>query len=81
MMPADDGIEQKKTRTEGGFMSNNLIIVESPTKSKTITKFLGSKYTVRASMGHLRDLKKVPSVWMWSTTSRRSISISAERGT
>ncbi|MDY6346365.1 MAG: type I DNA topoisomerase [Succiniclasticum sp.] len=39
-------------------MSNNLIIVESPTKSKTITKFLGSKYTVRASMGHLRDLKK-----------------------
>lgn len=39
-------------------MSNNLIIVESPTKSKTITKFLRGGYTVKASMGHLRDLKK-----------------------
>lgn len=62
-------------------MSNNLIIVESPTKSKTITKFLGGKYAVKASMGHLRDLKKVPSVWTWSMTLRRSTSISAARET
>ncbi len=35
-----------------------LVIVESPTKVKTIGKYLGSKYKVRASMGHLRDLPK-----------------------
>ena len=39
-------------------MSKTLVIVESPAKAKSISKFLGSRYTVKASMGHLRDLPK-----------------------
>src|SRR3954466_9686813 len=40
---------QRKTRSA-------LVIVESPAKAKTIGKYLGSAYTVRASVGHIRDL-------------------------
>ena len=36
----------------------NLVIVESPSKAKTIERYLGTEYTVKASMGHLRDLPK-----------------------
>jgi DNA topoisomerase-1 len=35
-----------------------LVIVESPAKARTIGKYLGSGYTVKASMGHVRDLPK-----------------------
>ena len=37
---------------------SNLVIVESPSKAKTIGKYLGPDYVVKASMGHLRDLPK-----------------------
>ncbi len=39
-------------------MPKNLVIVESPTKARTVGRFLGSKYAAMASMGHVRDLPK-----------------------
>jgi DNA topoisomerase I len=39
-------------------VSKNLIIVESPAKTRTLKKFLGAGYQVEASMGHIRDLVK-----------------------
>src|ERR1041384_2203326 len=44
----------KTTRAPRG----KLVIVESPTKARTIGRYLGSGYTVKASMGHIRDLPK-----------------------
>ena len=40
------------------IMQDNLVIVESPAKAKTIEKYLGKDYKVMSSYGHIRDLKK-----------------------
>ena len=50
-------------------MSKSLVIVESPAKAKTISKYLGPEYIVQSSVGHIRDLPKKPS----STKTRSSI--------
>ena len=39
-------------------MAKSLVIVESPAKAKTIGKYLGSDYMVKASLGHIKDLPK-----------------------
>ncbi len=41
-----------------GSRGRSLVIVESPKKAKSINKFLGSKFIVKASLGHVRDLPK-----------------------
>ncbi len=47
---------QSKTTTGAKPQGKELVIVESPTKQKTISKILGSAYMVRSSFGHVRDL-------------------------
>ncbi|MBI5198090.1 MAG: DNA topoisomerase I, partial [Nitrospirae bacterium] len=39
-------------------MAKSLIIVESPSKARTLTKYLGKDFTVKASVGHIMDLPK-----------------------
>ena len=50
--------KQSQRRTAGSNIDggNTLVIVESPAKARTITKYLGSQYTVESSIGHIRDL-------------------------
>jgi DNA topoisomerase-1 len=52
-------------------MSKNLVIVESPSKSKTIEKYLGNDYKVLSSKGHIRDL---------STTGQYGLGVDIENG-
>lgn len=53
---ASTGKKTKKKTTRK--VKKNLVIVESPSKAKTIQKYLGSRYKVMASLGHIRDLPK-----------------------
>ena len=47
-----------RSRKSEGPGGNTLVVVESPAKAKTIKKYLGSRYTVKASVGHIMDLPK-----------------------
>lgn len=53
---------KKKTTRKKVTPGKNLVIVESPAKAKTIEKYLGRNYKVVASVGHIRDLKKINDV-------------------
>jgi len=62
-LPRPEKVARKTTRktkkeTTAARRSGKLVIVESPAKAKTVGRFLGRGYTVRASVGHIRDLLK-----------------------
>jgi DNA topoisomerase-1 len=57
--PAHEGLtppERKPRKAAAPARSGKLVIVESPAKARTVGRFLGKGYTVRASVGHVRDL-------------------------
>ncbi|MBS1253312.1 MAG: DNA topoisomerase 1 [Anaerolineales bacterium] len=55
-VPKPKVIAKPKRRKKKRKRDGRLVIVESPAKARTIGKFLGSKYSVKASVGHVRDL-------------------------
>ncbi|NMC80002.1 MAG: toprim domain-containing protein, partial [Chloroflexi bacterium] len=55
--PAHEGL-QPPPRNSNHKRSGKLVIVESPAKARTVGRFLGKGYTVKASVGHIRDLLK-----------------------
>ena len=56
--PVKKAPAKKKAATPAVKPKGKLVIVESPTKAKAIGRYLGSGYTVKSSMGHVRDLPK-----------------------
>ncbi len=57
LTPSEPGPNARK-KARGGKRKGKLVIVESPAKARTIGRFLGKGYTLKASMGHVRDLLK-----------------------
>ena len=47
-----------KVKSQNSFRGKVLVVVESPAKAKTIKKYLGAGYVVKASVGHIKDLAK-----------------------
>ncbi len=66
---------KKSAKAEG----NSLVIVESPAKARTISKFLGKGYTVEASIGHVRDLpqgaKQIPAQYKGEAWARLGVNV------
>src|SRR5271170_7317386 len=66
----------KKSAPKNG---KSLVIVESPAKARTIGKFLGSDFTVEASIGHVRDLpqgaKEIPAEFRDQPCSRLGVNV------
>jgi DNA topoisomerase-1 len=56
--PLDELPEGEETAEEQASKGKSLVIVESPAKARTINKYLGKDFVVKASMGHIRDLPK-----------------------
>jgi DNA topoisomerase-1 len=54
--PAHQGMEPPSPESRRRHRSGKLVIVESPAKARTVGRFLGKGYTVKASVGHVRDL-------------------------
>ncbi len=67
------------TKPKGGFGTRALVIVESPTKAKTIRGFLPDGFTVAASMGHIRDLpgdaKEIPAKYKGEEWARFGVNV------
>jgi DNA topoisomerase-1 len=54
--PSHQGLEPPSREARKKTRSGKLVIVESPAKARTVGRFLGKEYTVKASVGHVRDL-------------------------
>src|SRR5215813_1512718 len=65
-----------------GKAGKSLVIVESPAKARTISKFLGRDFTVEASIGHIRDLpqgaKEIPAEYKDQAWSRLGVNVEQE---
>ena len=60
-------------------MAKSLVIVESPAKAKTISKYLGSDFIVESSVGHIRDLPKKASPSSKRSSIPKDISIEEKK--